>query len=281
MYLWQRLAAPRWCDANEIRVRNETGTDLATIERPGHKQLVLEVSCKSQRRAKQLQQHFGGRVIKLRRDWLKQCVRAGKTEPLRIGNRLVVTNTETTPSGHRNSDQLVIPAGAAFGTGQHPTTAMSLRMVEELTRHWGPGWVMADLGTGSGIFALAAKRFGARAVIGIDTDPIAISTAKSNARLNRINGIKFVVADVLKWRPRGGIKLVTANLFSELLIAVLPKLRRIPWLILSGVVRDQERNIVRALKQNRFAIVRIRRRGKWIAMLVSKVDRQLRGPMLT
>src|SRR6185503_7295831 len=100
------------------------------------------------------------------------------------GKRLVVTrNTkhrETVSFPYR----LIIPAGAAFGTGDHATTAMSLRMMERLTRDWRAGWSAVDLGTGSGILALAAKRFGASRVAGIDLDPMAIATAKENARLN-------------------------------------------------------------------------------------------------
>src|SRR5207244_8103824 len=61
----------------------------------------------------------------------------------------------------RRPPLLVIPASAAFGTGGHATTAMSLRLLERLTRKWEKGWSLADLGTGSGILALAAKRFGA------------------------------------------------------------------------------------------------------------------------
>ena len=89
----------------------------------------------------------------------------------------------------------------AFGTGEHATTGMSLRLLEQLTRRWNPGWSLTDLGTGSGILALAAKCFGAGRVIGIDNDPAAISMAKSNARLNKIRGATFQLADVRKWKP--------------------------------------------------------------------------------
>src|SRR5262245_21724570 len=58
------------------------------------------------------------------------------------------------------------------------------------------GWSLADLGTGNGILALAAKRFGAGRVIGIDIDPKAISVAKANARLNKIDDVDFQLADV-------------------------------------------------------------------------------------
>jgi ribosomal protein L11 methyltransferase len=179
---------------------------------------------------------------------------------------------------------LVIPAGAAFGTGEHMTTAMSLRTLESLTRKRlvrgaqcgtrgrvpDKEFSLLDLGTGSGILALAAARFGAKRIIAIDHDPIAIATAKENARRNKIEQVDFRVADVRKWKFPERIDIITANLFSELLIEILPKLKCAEWLILSGVLREQEHRLVCALKINRIDVVEMRRRGKWIAILARR-----------
>jgi ribosomal protein L11 methyltransferase len=162
---------------------------------------------------------------------------------------------------------LLIPASAAFGTGEHVTTAMSLRLLERLTREWKDGWSLADLGTGSGILALAAKHFGARRVIGIDIDPKAVSIAKANARLNKIVRVNFRVGDLRKWETTGTSDIVVANLYSELLIETLPQLKRCNWLILSGVLRAQENKLLRVLRRNNIEIVNVKRRGKWIAVL--------------
>ena len=150
---------------------------------------------------------------------------------------------------------LVIPASLAFGTGEHATTAMSLRFLEQLTRRWNPGWSLVDLGTGSGILALAAKRLGAGRVIGIDNDPAAISMAKSNARLNKIRGATFQLGDVHRWNPAQRTDVITANLYSDLLIEILPKLRGGGWLILSGTLRSQQDELVGALQRNHLAII--------------------------
>ncbi|HZA38361.1 MAG TPA: 50S ribosomal protein L11 methyltransferase, partial [Candidatus Baltobacteraceae bacterium] len=132
------------------------------------------------------------------------------------------------------------------------------------------GWSLVDLGTGSGILALAASLFGAGSVIAIDADPLAISTAKANARLNKIDNIHFQLGDLRQWKPAGTIDIVTANLFSELLIEILPKLKRGNWLILSGVLRAQGQDFIRALRRNRIDIVEVRYRGKWIAVLARR-----------
>jgi ribosomal protein L11 methyltransferase len=169
-------------------------------------------------------------------------------------------------AGHLKAG-LAIPASLAFGTGEHATTAMSLRFVEQLTRRWKGGWSLVDLGTGSGILALAAKRFGAGRVTGIDNDPAAISVAKSNARLNRIRGASFQLNDVHKWNSAQEIDVITANLYSDLLIEILPKLGCSRWLIISGILRSQQNELVRALQRNHRDIVSVKRRGKWVAIL--------------
>ena len=98
---------------------------------------------------------------------------------------------------------------------------MSLRYLDQLTRCWPPGWSLVDLGTGSGILSLAGKCLGADRVLGIDNDPTAISVAKSNARLNKIRGVTFHLGDARKWRSTQAIDLITANLYSDLLIEIL------------------------------------------------------------
>jgi ribosomal protein L11 methyltransferase len=144
---------------------------------------------------------------------------------------------------------------------------MSLRLLEQLARGWRAGWSLVDLGTGSGILALAAKKLGAGEVVGIDIDPMAISTARSNSCANKLRGVQFLFGDAHSWKPPGRIDILIANLFSELLIELRPKFRHAKWLILSGILRPQEQQIVRALQQYRIDVAKIRRRGKWVAIL--------------
>jgi ribosomal protein L11 methyltransferase len=131
---------------------------------------------------------------------------------------------------------------------------------------------LLDLGTGSGILALAAVRLGAKRVIAIDNDPIAVATARENARRNKIENIDFEVADVKRWKFPERIDIITANLFSELLIKILPKLKCARWLIFSGVLRQREPELVGALKRDGIAVVETCRRGKWIAMLTQPIQ---------
>lgn len=280
MYLWRRLGTPQWWIEHEPNLRERAGAKLAVIEQPNRKRLQIEVASQSRQELRKLTAEFGGHVEKLPHDWLSCFARAHRSKPLKIGKRLIVLNVGGTSVSRRSLRpreansfpyRLKIPAGAAFGTGEHATTAMSLGLLERLTRKWDPGWSIVDLGTGSGILALAAARLGAKRVLALDNDPLAISTAKENAHRNKIQNVDFRLADMHRWKPADNIDIVTANLFSELLIAILPGLKRSRWLILSGILRDQEADLTRALKRNKIDIVQVRR-GKWVALLA----RQLR-----
>src|SRR5437660_2812072 len=187
MYLWRRSANQKWWSDKEDELRAIAGDRLAIIEEAGRKRLRFEVASRSRIELQRVAKQFGGRIEKLPADWLKRFSRKQKTNPLRVGKRLIVVRSPKDREASSFPYSLIIPAGAAFGTGEHATTAMSLRLLEQVTHGWRPGWAMIDLGTGSGILALAARCFGARRVLGIDNDPTAISTAKTNARLNKID----------------------------------------------------------------------------------------------
>jgi ribosomal protein L11 methyltransferase len=297
MFVWRKRASAAWLAANEAPLCEIGGHRLAIISRPDRKSAIAEITGSSRRNLEKIRSRFGGAIEKLPRDWLKEFSRSQKSEPIKIGNRLTIYRSVTSKNRSRNKNRsLLIPAGAAFGTGEHATTAMSLRLLERYTRFWGvqaatlqssaacrrrllnkgsagslhspeKEWTLLDLGTGSGILALAAARFGAKRVIAIDDDPVAIATARANARRNKLDNIDFRVADVQRWPFPPRIEIITANLFSELLIEIVPKLKRAHWLILSGILREQETRLVRALKRNGIVIVEMRRRGKWIAIL--------------
>ena len=275
MHLWRKLAEPRWLSAHENILQARSRGRLVIISRPGREHLQLEIACTSPLDCRNLVNEFGGRTEKWPRDWLKRFAALHKSKPVNIGKRLLISNTRDTLAGHsKQGDRsyLLIPASAAFGTGEHTTTAMSLGLLERLTRNWEKGWSLADLGTGTGILALAAKRFGAARVAGIDIDPKAISIANANARLNKIHNADFQLADVRRWKPKPSWNVIAANLYSELLIEILPKLNRTNWLVLSGVLRIEENKLLRALRRNKIEIVKANRRGKWIAVLARKAS---------
>ena len=301
MFVWRKRASAVWLAANEAALGKVAGQRLAIIFRPGRKSAIAEIARSNRRDLQYIRSRFGGTIEKLPRNWLAIFSQAQTTQPIKIGKRLVIVSSSTSTSKNK-TPLLVIPAGSAFGSGEHVTTAMSLRLLEQMTRSWGAhaprvrfsaprrkffpesvargaqrstrgrvrspekNWALLDLGTGTGILALAAKKLGAARVIAIDHDPIAIATAKANARRNKIDNVDFRVADLRRWKFPRKVDIIAANLFSELLIEILPKLKRAHCLILSGILREQVAQLDRALKRNGIAIVERRRRGKWIAL---------------
>jgi ribosomal protein L11 methyltransferase len=279
MYRWRKLAGSRWLRAHDELLWIRAGGALAIIEQPGSSRAELEIYCRRGPQAQRLVAQFGGRIKRLPRAWFKLVTREQKRNPIKIGRRLIIANAGRALAPRKSQPRsrshiLIIPAADAFGTGRHTTTAMCLRLLEQISRLWPSGWSMLDAGTGSGILALAAWYFGARNVIAIDHDPRAVSTAKRNARLNRIRGVRFEIADALKPKIRRKFDLITANLYSELLIKALPMfakyLKTDGRLIASGVLREQEPAVVRALPDQDFVIHDIRRRGKWVALYAQK-----------
>ena len=246
MYLWRRRATQSWRNENEEALREAASIRLAVIERSDRKRIELEVASRSCAHLQAVRRKFGGHVEKLRHDWLERSLRR-KNKPVRVGNK-----------------KLSIPAGAAFGTGEHATTSMCLANLKRIVR---AGDLVVDLGTGSGILALAARLLGAKRVIAIDNDATAIRVAKENARLNKIDNVTFRVADVRHWKFPRKVDVLTANLFSKLMVEILPRLKAARWLILSGLLREQERDLRRALTRKKIDIVEVQRRGKWVAMV--------------
>ena len=254
MYIWRKRATENWLTGQGDDLLDRFGTALAIVERPEKVRTVVEVSCETREQAVALQHEFGGTIEKLRADWLERFTKESQVRPVRV-----------------RSQPIVIPAEAAFGTGEHATTSMCLRMLERVTRRNTGDWTMLDAGTGSGILAIAGSRLGAKWIVAIDIDPLALSIAQRNARANRTRNIQFHVADVLKHKLTARFDVITANLFSEILIAALPiwsrRLAKDGCMILSGILRSQERTVVAALRQNDFFPREIKRRGKWIAVL--------------
>jgi len=268
-YIWRKRAGPQWLRLHGENLTQRFGSALALVERPGSERALLEISCRTKDQAKELIREFGGSVEKLRADWFEHFARQAQGKPLRIGPRLVIVSAP--PRQSVAARTLIIPAETAFGTGHHATTAMCLRLLEHATRSLASGWRMLDAGTGSGILALSGTYFGAGHVLAIDNDPLARATAKRNARANGAPNLEITAGDILKQTLTGKYAVITANLFSEILIAALPKWSRHlaadGFLILSGILRSQEKEVIAALRRNDCVPQEIRRRGKWIALL--------------
>lgn len=174
--------------------------------------------------------------------------------PRTVGGFDVFPGSSGAPPGHRT---ILLPDRAAdhgvFGTGGHPSTRAALLLLE---RSVPPGAEVLDVGTGTGILAVAAARLGARRVDAIDTDPLARAAARETILLNGIERVINVLDGGMQDLTHA-YSLVLANLFPNILISSAPVLFRLVApggaLIVSGIVRSRADDVRRALAEAGFA----------------------------
>ena len=186
-----------------------------------------------------------------RQDWAESWKRHFK--PITLGRTLLIKPSWSRRKPLRGQGVVVLDPGLSFGTGQHPTTSFCLRELVRL-RKAGEIQSFLDVGTGSGILALAAARLGYSPVHAMDFDPDAVRTARANARVNRMAG-KVCIArrDLTRLPVRTARRydLICANLVSTLLIAhrnrLTRRLSRRGTLVLAGILRSEFKQVRDAL----------------------------------
>ena len=193
---------------------------------------------------------------------------------VRVGDRTVIV-----PAWRRHRRQegeliVRLDPGLAFGTGMHPTTQLCLRAMEELLQ---PGMRVLDVGTGSGILAIAAARAGAAIVLGVDNDPIAVHAAKANVRLNRLSRrIELVEGSAEDVRPKPGEEydLVLANLTARVNASIASWLARPMRLggrvIASGILWDMAELVTDAFADAGLRVVDRGQEGDWIVLIAER-----------
>lgn len=153
-------------------------------------------------------------------DWARSW--RDRARPVCIG-RLVVQPPWMPARAPRGRVLVRLDAGQAFGSGEHPSTQLCLAAIE---RHVRGGETVLDLGTGSGILAIAAARLGAHRVLALDDDGIAVAVARANARANGVGRQVAVRRALGLGQVRLRADLVVANLTPEILVRVLPDVPR-------------------------------------------------------
>jgi ribosomal protein L11 methyltransferase len=172
-----------------------------------------------------------------------------------------VADFEIVPAWERatpteNGLQVFLDPGVVFGNGLHPTTRDCLRALAYAARQR-PFEQVLDLGTGTGILALAAARMGAKSVLAIDLNPLCVKTAKNNIVLNRLEEIIRVVegpAEAFAFEPAD---LMVANIHWEIIHRLLHEdgFRNRERLLISGLMRSQHSDFRRHLSGNRFRVL--------------------------
>jgi ribosomal protein L11 methyltransferase len=171
-----------------------------------------------------------------------------------------------------------IDPGMAFGTGTHPTTQLCLALVEQYFTHResAQGLKVIDIGCGSGILSIAALKLGAEEALGVDIDPEAVQASGNNAVLNGVtNRFELGIGSVKEVRAgKFGIQkaqLVLANILAPVLVKLLDEglgelVLTDGWLILSGILAEQNPEVESALEKHGYQVVEKSQSGDWVAI---------------
>jgi ribosomal protein L11 methyltransferase len=162
---------------------------------------------------------------------------------------------------------LVIDPGMAFGTGHHETTRSCLVLMEKYAPRIKKDRFL-DVGTGTGLLAIAAAKLGFKKVLGVDTDPLAIEAAKMNCELNDAGAMVVREGDISV--AKGTHDVIAANLFSGLLIKLTPEIARHlepgGIAVLAGMLRGQEDEVITAMSKAGLRLLQKLDDGKWTSL---------------
>lgn len=251
------------------------GNPNAVISRlKTQKTIRVEVYTETKAEAEKIQKLFGGSIRKLvHKNWaaMKEPIRA----PLRIRSSIIITGSREEDAVEKLAAEfpgrhiIRIPADMAFGTGDHATTSTCMRLLVDYAKQRNKEkWDMLDLGTGTGVIAIAARMLGATSCHGMDFDPQAVKVARRNVRENHVSKVSISETDVLKWKPDRKWPVIVANMFSTILQQAFPviadALEKDGKLVVSGILRDQWEETQKAAHSEGLEFEKVITKGKWV-----------------
>jgi ribosomal protein L11 methyltransferase len=272
MFVWSKLSAIRWMDAWEERFAGNPNLVIEIIK--GGKSIRIQLFCETKKAANAVVAQFGGSVREMAgSEWNKPVA---PPRPLKVRDVFLLT-AENRPKelaalkkANPKREIIVIPPEMAFGTGDHATTSTCLRLLVDVARsRKGTDWTVADLGTGTGVLAIAARKMGSGETYACDFDPFAVAVGVRNIERNGTPEIQMKEQDVLKWKPRKkGYDVVMANLFSTVLIEAWPVIAKSVApkgdLIVSGILATQAWEVFKAAAASGLGFTKVIKKGKWV-----------------
>lgn len=272
MFVWSKLSATKWMDAWEERFCGNPNLVIEYLK--GGKSIRIRIFCNTEQEANIIVEQFGGSVRHMsHHEWNPPVA---PPRPIKVRDALLLT-AETRPQeiaaiqlANPKRQLISIPPEMAFGTGDHATTSTCLRLLVDVARQRkGTSWTVADLGTGTGVLAIAARKLGAGETFACDFDPFAVAAAGRNCIRNHTPEILTKEQDVLGWKPRKrGYDVVMANLFSSVLIEAWPVIAKTLApagdLIVSGILATQAWEVFTAAAANGLGFTKVITKGKWV-----------------
>ena len=196
-------------------------------------------------------------------DWMNY--RKNHFPMLKIG-RIIICPSWIQHAAEKDEVVIELDPGMAFGTGHHPTTKMCILEIEKLFNA-GTRQRVLDIGTGSGILAMVAATLGAKSVLGIDTDPLAVTAALLNVKTNKLKDKIEIIQGTTESNNLSQYDLVVANLYSKVIIeighSIMSKIDRNGVVILSGIMKDKLEEVIISLRTYNFVLDHYLTEGDW------------------
>ncbi len=235
------------------------------------------------------------------RDWNESWKK--KFQPVDVGAALTIIPPWEHPKPGKVN--LIIDPGMAFGTGHHETTKTCLMLIERFfagplrrsatddvapfspmgEKSGYPAERFLDVGTGTGILAIAASKLGCRQVVAVDIDPLALDAARRNAALNAVENVEVREGSIDT--AEGVYSMISANLLSEILIRlahdIAGKLAPRGVAILSGIIDGQEGDVTSAMEKVGMKTIEKITDGRWVSLVcvlsgINPADRRVPTP---
>jgi ribosomal protein L11 methyltransferase len=189
--------------------------------------------------------------------------------PTKVTERLVVKPTWRDYTPGPNDIVVEIDPGMAFGTGSHPTTGLCMEMIEKYLKS---GDSFLDVGTGSGILMIAARKLGADLVWGVDNDELAVETAGRNLILNHVPRDRFfVMAGHLTDLVERRFDVAAANILSEVILVLLEDIDRVlkpgGVFICSGITLENRTRVLQRMSDQGFEILDVSDKEGWVVIV--------------
>ncbi|PAB58938.1 50S ribosomal protein L11 methyltransferase [Anaeromicrobium sediminis] len=192
-------------------------------------------------------------------------------KPKKIGEKVVVKPTWEEYEPKDEEVIIELDPGMAFGTGTHETTMMC---IQNLERYVDGNSLVYDIGCGSGILSIGAAKLGAKEVIAVDLDPVAVESSRRNVALNNVEDKVNVLEGNLMELIDGEADVVVANIIADIIIGLSDYIGKFikddGVFIASGIILDKVEAVKEALSKNNLEIISVDKQGEWAAIVSKK-----------
>ncbi|ONI39112.1 ribosomal protein L11 methyltransferase [Candidatus Epulonipiscium fishelsonii] len=195
-------------------------------------------------------------------------------KPTLLGKNIIIKPTWEHFINESNKIIVEMDPGMAFGTGTHETTEMCAELLEKYLSNDKAGSLVIDIGTGSGILGIIATKLGAKKVIGVDIDPMAVKVATQNIMLNNVadkmTAVSGNLIEVLDTRA----DIVVSNIIADIIVSLASEVDSILnengiW-ISSGIINTKKEKVVETILNTGWHIIEIEEKNEWIAIVASR-----------